>query len=67
MTDRVAGFLVTLDKDMRDDDSRPLAAAILQMRGVISVRPAPGGIEQAIADQRARHDIGQKLIKVLEP
>ena len=37
VTDRVNGFTVTLERDLRDDDATPIADAIRQLRGVIGV------------------------------
>lgn len=39
MTDRISGFTVILDHDIRDDDIAPVLAAIEMVKHVISVEP----------------------------
>jgi hypothetical protein len=39
MTDRHAGYLVTLDEDIREDDAQDLITAIEMLRGVLNVTP----------------------------
>lgn len=66
MTDRVNGFLVTLEHDIRVDDAQPLMDAILQLRGVISVTPNVSDIEAHLAQERVRLELRKKLWEVLE-
>ena len=37
MTDRIKGFYVALDKDLRVDDAQPLIDAVKQMKHVMDV------------------------------
>lgn len=67
MTDRVAGFLVTLDSDLRVDDAEPTLAAIRQIRGVIAVEPIESSPEIRMAEHRARLALGEKIMKILFP
>ena len=39
MTDRYKGFLITLDKEIRDDDSEYIINALKMIKGVHSVKP----------------------------
>lgn len=48
MTDRVSGFTVVLDHDIRDDDIEPVLNAIRMVKGVIAV-------EAIVADSFAEH------------
>jgi len=41
MTDRHGGYLITLARDIREDDARHLMTAIRQLRGVLAVTPVP--------------------------
>lgn len=61
MTDRIKGYVVTLAKDMREDDAASTTAAIERIKGVMSVEPLVSGIDDHIAYQRARREIAQKL------
>jgi hypothetical protein len=67
MTDRFNTLTVTLEKDIRSDDAEALLSAIRQLRGVLSVAGNVADIELHMAQERARHDLGQKLWQVLYP
>lgn len=67
MTDRVNALLVVLEEDIRDDDAAATIAAIRQIKGVLDVTPNVVSSADAIADMRARHDLGQRLWHVLYP
>ncbi len=66
MADRYSGVVVTFERDIRDEDADPILAAIRQLRGVITVKPLKGNAELHIAQERIRHEMFQKLLKVLE-
>ena len=57
MTDRHAGYIVVLDKDIREDDAEFTLNALRMVRGVVSVEPVVSGIEVHIAETRARDDL----------
>jgi hypothetical protein len=67
MTDRINALIVTLGKDMRDDDVQRLVDAIKLMRNVISVKKNVSNGAAHIAFERARHELGEKLWNVLHP
>jgi hypothetical protein len=67
MTDRYNALTVVLEKDIRDDDAEVLLAAIRQLRGVLSVSGNVAEPIDYIAQQRARHELGEKLWHVLYP
>jgi hypothetical protein len=61
MTDRIKGFTVVLDKDIREDDFEVYFQSISLMKGVQQVIPHEAGHEDAIADMRAKNEIRNKL------
>lgn len=61
MTDRHAGYIVTLAKDIREDDAEGTLNALRMVRGVISVEPVVSGIEVHMAEERAKMGILTKL------
>ncbi len=65
MTDRFAGFVVTLESDMRDDDAAATIAALRQIRGVVNVEPIKSGLDVHIAMSRVRVELANKLYSVL--
>jgi len=66
MTDRYNALTVILDHDIRDDDAKGLIDAILQLRGVLSVKGRVADPNAALALDRARFELRQKLWEVLK-
>ncbi len=67
MTDRFHTLTVTLERDIRDDDAMALIAAIGQLRGVLQVDGVVADLDSHMAEVRARHELGQKLLAVVYP
>jgi hypothetical protein len=57
MTDRHCGYIVTLEKDIRDDDAKDTITALRNIKGVVSVEPILGGAEIHIATARMKQDL----------
>ena len=66
MTDRYAGFLVTLNDAIREDDAQPVIDAIRLIRGVIAVEPVHDDIDIQIAETRARTHMHLKIVQFLQ-
>ncbi len=64
MTDRINSFTVVLEKDIRDDDAEKIEQAILQIRGIISVKPKVTNSSDMVAYMRIKH-VWQKKIYAL--
>jgi len=62
MTDRHAGYIVTLKEDMREDDAAKIISAISMVSGVLDVRPITSDISQTLGQARAEQDFKRKLI-----
>lgn len=67
MTDRLAGFIVTLEKDIREDDAQATINAIRCLRGVLSVKPIVSDFDLHMAEERARNHLGAQIWAVLYP
>lgn len=67
MTDRYHSLTVVLEQNTRDDDAKHIIDAIQMLRGVLSVTGNVANLESHLAEERARHDLGQKLWKILYP
>lgn len=65
MTDRLAGFIVTLEQDVRVDDAEATLSAVRQIKGVISVQPVVADVALAMAEERARMEITSKVYEAL--
>lgn len=66
MTDRHAGYVVTLAQDIREDDAEATITALRMVRGVISVEPVQAGGDLMIAEMRAKNDMRRRLLDLLD-
>lgn len=66
MTDRYAGYVVTLDQDMREDDAQHTIIALQQIKGVLEVTPLVATPEIHLAGARARNQILGKIIDAVK-
>lgn len=67
MTDRFNTLTVVLEKDIRDDDAEHILTAIRMVRGVLSVKGNVSDPSAYMAEERAKREIGQKLLAVIYP
>ena len=63
MTDRINGFAVVLEKDLREDDAEALIQAVLQLRGVQTV--IPNVAQPDFAGTRARQQLAEKMLALI--
>jgi hypothetical protein len=61
MTDRIKGFVVTLDKDIRIDDVQPIMDAIKMIKGVIDVSPSVADSDDHMNRERVAHEFRSKF------
>jgi hypothetical protein len=66
MTDLVRGFVVTLNKDLREDDAADIHSALEMVKGVYSVKPMISDVHDMMAKEQALRDIREKLYEVLK-
>lgn len=55
MTNRLAGYIVTLAEDIRVDDAEGITKAIGMLRGVATVRPIEADMVLHMAEDRTKH------------
>jgi hypothetical protein len=65
MTDRHAGYVVTLGTDIREDDAEAILTALRMVKGVITVEPVISSYEVHIAESRARAEFQRKVVDFL--
>ena len=65
MTKRLAGFVVVLGADMREDDAQAVLNAIKTLKHVQTVEPIEADMMQQMAEIRVRADLIDKLLAVL--
>lgn len=66
MTDRLNGFIVVLEQDIREDDAEAILTALMQVRGVLTVTPNVAGPDEAIAEERIRSEMRDKVFQFLK-
>jgi len=62
MTNRVKGFLVNLEYDIREDGCEDVINALRMVKGVMSVKPYITGAEGHILYERGYHDCRQNVL-----
>lgn len=67
MTTRVKGFVVALEQDIREDAAERIVDAIKMIRGVLSVEASVADHTDWMARERARRELGDKLMEVVFP
>lgn len=65
MTDRLRGFTVLLDKDMRVDDFEVVKNAILMIKGVAQVDEVINDSSVYMTEMKVNSDIRNKLYKFI--
>lgn len=66
MTDRHSGYVITLDRDIREDDAERVVTALRQIRGVVDVQPigaADPGAEY-VTRTRVQIELADKLLEL---
>lgn len=66
MTDRLHGFIIHLEKDIREDAAQATLEAILHIKGVIDITPVVVDHNTIMARSRAKHEIVEKLLALVK-
>lgn len=66
MSDHYNALIVTLEDDLSQENAQPLIDAIKQLRGVLSVDPHVRDVNGYVAQIRARTEVIEKLIGVID-
>lgn len=67
MSDRVKGFYVSLEKDIRDDDFQTIMNAVLMVKGVLSVEPSITSADDWMNRERVKFELRKKIFDILAP
>lgn len=65
MTDRHAGYVITLAKDIREDDAEHIINALRMIKGVLNVQPIVSDVELMLAKDRVDLQWREKLHQLL--
>lgn len=66
MTDRHAGYVVTLENDIREDDAKAIINAIRMVKGVVSVDPVISDLEHLMARCQIRRQFTSMIYDLAE-
>jgi hypothetical protein len=66
MTDRVKGFTVTLERDIRIDDFQRIKEAVEMIVGVQHVEPTLVTHQDHMVRTRLKHDITRNILKLID-
>ena len=66
MSDRIKGLAITLEPGMRDDDAAPIIAAIMMLKGVISVVPHIAFPDHHFAVRQAQIELRDRILSALD-
>jgi len=66
VTDRHSGYVVVLDREIREDDAERIVQAIQMVKGVLDVKPIVADHNDLINRSRIRHELLMKLIGLLK-
>ena len=67
MSDRIYSYTVTLDGTYKDEDANQIQDAIEMIKGVSRVVPLVANAETYFAVNKARRDLGEKILDVIYP
>ena len=62
MTDRHSGYVVVLNRDIREDDAEAVINAIRMVKGVLSVEPVEGDVSGKLIAEMRRDRQWQKAL-----
>jgi hypothetical protein len=66
MTGRHKGYVVILDRDIREDDAERIVQAIQMVKGVLDVKPIVADHDDLVNRSRIRHELLMKVIGLLK-
>jgi hypothetical protein len=66
MTNRVKGFTVTLERDIRDDDFQRIKEAVEMVKGVVHVEPSVSTVDDHMVRTRLKIDITRNILKLID-
>lgn len=66
MSERHAGYIVTLADDIRADDAEHILTALRMISGVVSVKPVAADFSQVVARERVHAEVREKVLALLK-
>ena len=66
MTTRHKGYIVALDKDIREDDALAIISALHMIKGVIAVTPIEANADDVILRLRIKQEVREKIFELID-
>lgn len=66
MAEKVKGFIVTLQNDIRQSEAEAVGQLLTHIQGVISVDTIEGDVKDIIIKQKITHEVREKLYKIID-
>ena len=66
MTERHAGYVVTLAEDIREDDAEHILTALRMISGVVSVKPVTSDLGMVVAREQVHAEVRERVARLLE-
>ena len=66
MTDKYKGFLVTLEKEIRDEDAKNILTALGMIKGVQLVKPYVNGCEDWMMYEKGVWDMRKEMFDFMK-
>lgn len=66
MTDRIKGFTVTLEKDIRVDDVEMIIQSIQMIRGIANVEPSISTPDDHMNRERIKYELRDKFYEFIK-
>lgn len=66
MSERHAGYIVTLSHDVCEDDAEHILTALRMISGVVSVKPVTADIGQIMARERVHAEVREKVLALFK-
>jgi len=66
MSDRIKGFYVSLENDIKDEDFSEIENAVKMIRGVLNVTPYVTSAEDHINREQIKFELKRKLWDILK-
>lgn len=66
MTDRLKGFVVSFDRDLREDDAECLKNAIGLLNFIATVEPIKAGVNDQVIKDKLKRDVIREMYMVMD-
>jgi hypothetical protein len=66
MSERIKGFVVTLNNDYKEEDLKDIKNAIFMTKGILSIESIPANIDDYMNRERIKNELKNKIWEALK-